>query len=384
MRLILLLLVALLPLWSYAQNPISKKGYYVIVGAFSVKKNAEKFNTSLHRRNMSSDYGYVPSRKLYYVYTLNDDDISRCVDAARELRKDKQFADAWVRYINEAVAADSGKPVMVSEEAPTDSTPAATITPEETPLDTTSEKKSKDEPIPYEPGTTEVLIRLYNAQNDRVVEGKILLVDTERGRLISEVEGNHPTVLPNPKSKSGKVSLVCDVVGYRKVQKDLDFNNPLADTSTVKQEADKLVVDFELIRYQKGDIRTLYNIYFYNDAAVMLPESKYEVNALLKMMSDNPDFRIRLHGHTNGNYNGKIIRRKPDGDFFSVAKDATTTIGSAKELSESRAEVIRDYLIANGIDPSRIQVKAWGGKRPLYDKNSANAKKNIRVDVEII
>jgi outer membrane protein OmpA-like peptidoglycan-associated protein len=138
------------------------------------------------------------------------------------------------------------------------------------------------------------------------------------------------------------------------------------------------------VRYQKGDIRTLFNIYFFNDAAVMMPESKYELSGLLDMLQENSNYRIKLHGHTNGNYHGKIIKRGSTGDFFSVNKDATTTVGSAKELSESRAEVIRDYLIDKGVEGSRIEIKAWGGKRPIYDKHSANAKKNIRVEVEIL
>jgi outer membrane protein OmpA-like peptidoglycan-associated protein len=116
----------------------------------------------------------------------------------------------------------------------------------------------------------------------------------------------------------------------------------------------------------------------------MMPESKYELNMLLDMMQEKPSYRIKLHGHTNGNYHGKIIKVGKGGDFFSVAKDAETTVGSAKELSESRAEVIKDWLVAQCIDPSRVEVKAWGGKRPLFDKDSANAKRNIRVEVEVI
>jgi hypothetical protein len=32
----------------------------------------------------------------------------------------------------------------------------------------------------------------------------------------------------------------------------------------------------------------------------------------------------------------------------------------------------------------RIEIKAWGGGRMIHDKNSVNAKKNVRVDVEIL
>jgi outer membrane protein OmpA-like peptidoglycan-associated protein len=325
------------------------------------------------------------------VYTLNDADVARCIEAAKELRKDQQFFDAWVRYINELpeglAKIQPQEQVTVPEEevAPTE----VKVETEETVTPSTLAEEITDNEAIVQPdkitlGNTEVFLSLYNSRNDKVAEGDVEVVDTERGRKIQEVKGNSYLILPDPKSKTGKLSLICDVIGYRKMQKELDFNNPLADSSVVEQMGTTLVVNFDLVRYQKGDIRTLFNIYFFNDAAVMMPESKYELNGLLDMMQENPNYRIKLHGHTNGNYHGKIIKRGSTGDFFSVNKDATTTVGSAKALSESRAEVIRDYLIDKGIEGSRIEIKAWGGKRPIYDKNSANAKKNIRVDVEIL
>ena len=43
----------------------------------------------------------------------------------------------------------------------------------------------------------------------------------------------------------------------------------------------------------------------------MLPESKYELNSLLQLMNENSRYRISLHGHTNGNYTGKIFDGRP-------------------------------------------------------------------------
>jgi outer membrane protein OmpA-like peptidoglycan-associated protein len=386
---------------SYSQQAAFPEGYYVIVGAFSIKKNAERFNAALNNKQVKSAYGYLPSRKLYYVYTLNDDDASKCIEAAKELRKEAQFSDAWVRYIGEKVDSRSMvTPTEEKAEAGTrlDNPTASSVVENKTQLSAAPEAKKPEEsslievtdndPI-VQPeiitlGNTEVFLSLYNARTDKVAQGQVQVVDTERGRLIKKVDGNTYLILPDPKSSSGKLSLICEVFGYRKIQEEIDFNNPLADTTVVEHMGTTLVVNFDLVRLQKGDIQTLFNIYFFNDAAVMMPESRFEVNSLLDMMNENPSYRIRLHGHTNGNYHGKIIKRGATGDFFSVKKDAETSVGSAKELSESRAETIHDYLVANGVDASRVEIKAWGGKRPIYDKHSANAKKNIRVEVEII
>jgi outer membrane protein OmpA-like peptidoglycan-associated protein len=64
--------------------------------------------------------------------------------------------------------------------------------------------------------------------------------------------------------------------------------------------------------------------------------------------------------------------------------NSNSGFGSAKELAKSRAEVIKEYLVSKGIDATRIEIKSWGGKRPIYDRHSVNAKRNVRVEVEIL
>jgi outer membrane protein OmpA-like peptidoglycan-associated protein len=52
-------------------------------------------------------------------------------------------------------------------------------------------------------------------------------------------------------------------------------------------------------------------------------------------------------------------------------------------LSGARAQVIKDWLVSQGVATDRIEVKAWGGSRMLHDKNSQNARRNVRVEVEV-
>lgn len=377
-----------------SQTPftLDAEGYYTIVGAFAIKDNAIRYNASLKKKGMQSSCNYLTSSKIYYVYTLRNTDVTVCLKEMQELRKNPEFSDAWVRYIKEDGSGKDDYSVRI-EEAPDPkhvATSAVTSTPSGATQDTVAysgaprEEKQIIPPDQVTLGNTEIFLKLYNATNGKTAEGMVQVVDVDRSRPITEVKGNTYLMLPDPKNNTGNMSLICDVFGYRKIQKEINYNKPTADSAFVTQDGAALIANFDLVRYRKGDIRTLYNIYFYNDAAVMMPESKFELNAILDMMNENKNYKIRLHGHSNGNYHGKIIRVGPSGDFFSVKEDAVTTIGSAKELSKSRAEVIRNYLVANGIDGSRMDVKAWGGKRALYDKNGPNAKKNIRVEVEIL
>lgn len=154
----------------------------------------------------------------------------------------------------------------------------------------------------------------------------------------------------------------------------------------VKTEEEKIkeAVDSKKTTLKKGETETLDYIYFYRDAAVLRPESKYEVDRLVKLMKDHPEEKIRIHGHTNGNDKGPIIRLK-DGskDFFSL-DNTVQDYGSAQKLSELRALLIRDYLVYNGININRMSIKAWGGKKPLFKVDDEKAEANVRVEIEVL
>ncbi len=151
-----------------------------------------------------------------------------------------------------------------------------------------------------------------------------------------------------------------------------------------KEDQIKAEVDKKEISMKKGNKETLDYIFFYKDASVLRPESRYAVDKLVRILKQNPEEKIRIHGHTNGNDPGKIIRRADNStDFFSL-ENTVEDYGSAKELSEQRANVIRDYLIANGINKNRMEVKAWGGKKPLYKVDDIKAEANVRVEIEVL
>lgn len=370
-------------------------GYYLVVGAYAKTREstAQAYTQRLKQQGREASYGYNTGRGLYFVYLQYFSTLRASLLEMAEVRKQETLKDAWIRVVPGDIAAlqPPGKKIEKSPEATAPVTPPAPTEEKQEPTTTPDDGivvTDNPEIVQYKVMTlenTEVFLSLYDARNNRIVDGTVQVIDTDRAHPISRVKGNEYLNLPNPKSKSGQLTLVCDVFGYRKLQQEINYPLPLADT--VKPYVDlmgtTIVVSFDMIRYHRGDIATLYNVYFYNDAAIMQPDSKYEVNSLLQLMQENPRYRIRLHGHTNGNYHGKLLTLGPDKNFFSL-DGASQNKGSSKDLSQHRAEVIKEYLVANGIDASRMETKAWGGKRPLYDKRSANAKKNVRVEVEIL
>lgn len=383
---------------SVAQQPGElQAGYYVVVAAYAPLREefARRYTDQLNVSGHSASYGFNSKKNLYFVYLSYFDNLKASLIEMQQVRAKGQFTDAWVRVVaGDIVVAEksntkSSEVKTEGSELKTGPAPQPIPPVEKPPVETvTLEEPEEEQKIIQYPvmtlGNTEVFLSLYNATNNRVIDGEVQVIDTERNRLITTVKGNEYLILPDPKTKSGQLTLIAEVFGYRKQQVEINYPLPLRDT--IKPYIDlmgtTLAVKFDMVRYHKGDKVTLYHVYYFNDAAVMLPESRYELTSLLQMMQENPNYRIRLHGHTNGNYHGKILL--PAGQNFFSLNEARQTIGSAKDLSAARAETIKNYLVANGITANRIETKAWGGKRPIYDRHSANARRNVRVEVEVL
>jgi outer membrane protein OmpA-like peptidoglycan-associated protein len=407
-------------------------GYYIVVAAYDNTREsyAEHYTKTLVDKGFTAAYGFNSSRNLFFVYLEKYLNLKDALNNMYALRRTSKFSDAWVRVVLGVISqpGELARPITIAEES-TEAEAATVAALESTdklvkqeaiqqketakaeriaeqkaieiakhstaeietvttaPINVVEEIEEKIvQHYPTTLGNTDVFLSLFNATNNRIIDGDVMVIDTDRGRLIKIVKGNEYMTLPDPKNQSGKISLICDVFGYRKLQHEINFKNPEADTALAYFDMMGLsfVMTFDLVRYRKGDIQTLSHVYFYNDAAIMLPESRYEINVLLQMMNESPTMKIRLHGHTNGHYSGKIIKMGPEKNFFSIGKDAVDKMGSAKDLSYERAEIIKEYLMANNIAADRIVVKGWGGKKPLFDKHSANAKKNVRVEVEVV
>ncbi|NOS56828.1 MAG: OmpA family protein [Cyclobacteriaceae bacterium] len=387
------------------------KGYYIVVASYlsGQEKFAKKYSVELNKSGRHSSYGFDAARNYYYVYLDFYIDFSTSIDRMLNTRKEDGFGEAWVRIIKDGIEQPAAvvvkneepkpqavkteevvtKPEVTTTEAKKDELSKEQVVNGPTPIATEVVENPKADPV-YIPQTlknTQAFFSLYNAANGLVLDGEVEVIDTDRARLLSKMKANTYLTLPDPKSKSGKLTLIGSAFGFRKIQHEMNYYNTEADT--LQEDIDLIgnfyMIKFDLSRMVKGDIATLYNVYFYNDAAVMLPESKYELNKLLQMMQDSPGYRIMLHGHTNGNGRGKIIYMGPEKDFFNITKDdVVNESGSAKELSGARANVIKEWLVAQGVAASRIQTKAWGGVRMLHDKDSQHARRNVRVEVEVL
>jgi outer membrane protein OmpA-like peptidoglycan-associated protein len=383
-----LLLIILVGFFNIAFSQTTKQlvpGYYTIVGVYSTTREAyaQKYAESLKSKGIQADYGFNPSRNQYLVYVGYFQDLKSCLNDMRAKRKEGTFPDAWVRVVTGVVG--SSDPQLATEESEKfheEIKEAKDTTNGYTDLEYWQPPIKQYEKMML--SNTEVFLSMFDKKNNRIVDGTVQVLNASNNKEIKRVKGNEYLYLPDPKG-TGKLILLCDVFGYKKVQYELNYQNPLADTT--KEYVDLLgttfVVSFSMERAEKGQLGTLGNVYFFNASAIMTPDSNYDLNSLLLYMQENPTSKIILHGHTNGDYKGKIKTMGPSKNFFAITPDVIIKNSKAMELSYERGAIIKEWLISKGVDARRIDVKAWGGTKPIHPPSSAQAKKNLRVEVEV-
>lgn len=102
---------------------------------------------------------------------------------------------------------------------------------------------------------------------------------------------------------------------------------------------------------------------FENGKAALRPEMFEDLDKIIDFLLDNPDFKLRVSGHTDS-----------DGrEAFNL------------ELSQQRAESIKEYITYFGnIASGRVEARGYGSSKPIVEeKNDADKAMNRRVEFEI-
>jgi outer membrane protein OmpA-like peptidoglycan-associated protein len=362
-------------------------GYHIVVATFSGRqeKEARLHSELLNKRGFTAGYGLEKGKGFIYVFlqTFDFDHFSDAVNAMTEVRKKSEFATAWVVKIKDGREIKESEPV---EEVVTkkDTTPKADVTNVVT--EYLDNPPMKPVTRPQHLGNTPVFLSVFRERDGKLVNADIKVFDAEKSKQLTTVKSNFYLNLPDPKTKSGRLTLVASAFGYKDSQLDIGYYTTEQDT--VQQNVTLFGSYFQLIfpmeKMIKGQEFTLSKVSFFNDAAIMTPTSSDQLQILMETLQDNPATRIRLNGYTNSNGRGKIIYVGPSKNFFALSSDRIEKTGSAKELSAARAQVIKDWLVAQGIAENRIEVIGWGGVNQIYDKDSPNARKNARVELEVI
>jgi outer membrane protein OmpA-like peptidoglycan-associated protein len=181
-----------------------------------------------------------------------------------------------------------------------------------------------------------------------VPEGTIITVtDVETGEMMGQYTPNSATgkyVIILPPGRN--YSITYEAVDYL-YQSD---NVNISDTSAY-QVIDRPV---ELEPLKVGQKIVVRNIFFDSGKAVLKPESKAELDKLVKLMNSFPKLTLEIAGHT----------------------DASGSDELNQKLSEQRALSVANYLIDNGIEKSRLRTAGYGEKQPIAENYNKNGTPN--------
>ena len=109
--------------------------------------------------------------------------------------------------------------------------------------------------------------------------------------------------------------------------------------------------------------RALRGVKFETNKSIILQRSFIYLDEVVSVMQDFPQYNLRIEGHTD-----------------NVGND-----DSNLRLSKYRARACMDYLIAKGIDPSRMRSEGYGETMPIESNQTAAGRaENRRVEFKII
>ena len=104
-------------------------------------------------------------------------------------------------------------------------------------------------------------------------------------------------------------------------------------------------------------------IYFDSGKATIRPKSKATLTKAVDVLTEFPTVRIEISGHTDSKGNDAFNQR----------------------LSEDRANAVKEYFTARGIDASRIETRGAGEDEPIDDNKTRKGRaKNRRIEFKLL
>lgn len=156
-------------------------------------------------------------------------------------------------------------------------------------------------------------------------------------------------------SRGNKYRLLAYAEGY--VPVDLEMDIAAFDSYS------ELTKDIYLDPIALGDLITFNNILFNQSTPDLLPESGTDLVMLETLLRENPNMVVELAGHT----------------------DSWGDVSKNYKLSVDRVQVVKNHLTMRGIDARRLQVKGYGGSKPVASNATEESRQfNRRVEVKVL
>ena len=379
---------------------------YVVVGGFVQLDNAIRYQayaeTNLKMISITQDkyaakYELNSIRNIHYVYVLKTTDKKKAFALTIKLKAETEFKDCWV-FIGTLTSANQNNPLPAAASTTKEVKDEPIVKPVEP-----SEQAAKQEIINIDSSALALTVdtkvadaevaekrnvlagkpfifKLADKANGKEVTGAVHIYESMKAPEYQSFTANKLAYVAPPDNVAQTYVVKIQAPGYKPANKTIVFGT----FDSLKLDQKETAVSFELTKVKSGDYIDFNNVQFIKNSALMNPDSQSELDGLAFLMKENPKYKIRIHGFCNGADKREIISRGSSEKFFELesAKNVKHT-KSAKELSLERAQIVKDFLVTQGIEASRVSVKAEGGNSPLYPEKSALANLNDRVEIEV-
>lgn len=122
-------------------------------------------------------------------------------------------------------------------------------------------------------------------------------------------------------------------------------------------------MDMDLKAMEPGNAEVMRNIFFERDSYKLNASSMTELENLADFLRQHPALRIEIGGHT-------------DSDVGPIPN---------QQLSEARAYVVLNWLVAHDIAPDRLEAKGYGDSQPLGPNTDSEVKAvNRRTEIRVL
>jgi OmpA-OmpF porin, OOP family len=174
----------------------------------------------------------------------------------------------------------------------------------------------------------------------------------ELGRINDResIRAKYPKSRPEQQTKSQSPSY--------KERAQLNRKNTMANAEALNKEMEKL----QAMKTERGMVMTLGDVLFSSGKTNLLPGAMNTIDKLANFLAEYKEKTVLIEGHTD-----------------NVGSDAFNL-----QLSEKRANSVKEALIQVGVDPSRIDILGLGESSPITDNSTpAGRLKNRRVEIVI-
>lgn len=209
----------------------------------------------------------------------------------------------------------------------------------------------RPQPVSYMKG------KVYDIETKKPLSASFELIDLETNK----------TVVSSTSNVGNGEFLVCLPIGKSyalNVSKDAYlFYSENFELKNAKSSKDPYLKDVAMKPIKIGESVVLNNIFFEFDKFDLKKESRTEMGKLISFLQKNPKMKIEISGHTD-NIGSKLYNQ---------------------QLSEKRANAVKEYLVQNGVSSDRLQSKGFGDAKPIADNSTEDGRtKNRRTEFSIV